>query len=280
VVLKVTQDHLANFDTNATNFHESREHYVSAKKSIVKFQKEGDFAILNKDDLTSSSFADGSHATIRYFSRFHKDADCYVADDEVFLVTQDGHESIASLSTVLLKGRHNLENIAAATLACQAAGVDIASIGEVARSFKGLPYRLEEVSIKKGVTYINDSFSTVPDTTIAAIDSFDTPVILILGGSEKGSEFRELGAHIATHNVKATIVIGAMTDRIIQSLQQAKYTGKIIPGLTSMHDIVDAACSLASSGDVVLLSPACASFDMFKNYKERGEQFRYEVSRL
>lgn len=279
VVLKITQDHLANFDTQASNFHETREHYVLAKKPIVLYQTEQDIAILQKDDPTSSSFAQGTKAKILFFSRSNT-ADAFVDGDSVFVQLNGKAEKVVSLPDIKLRGKHNLENIAAATLASIQAGVDLGSIQHAAREFKGLPYRLEEVGVKHGVTYINDSFSTVPDTTIAAIEAFSEPKVLIVGGSEKGADFHELGVSIANHSVKCVIVIGDMTKRITDAVTAAGFTGQVIPGLGSMHDIVVKASEVSAYGDVVLLSPACASFDMFKNYKDRGEQFRYEVSLL
>jgi len=130
------------------------------------------------------------------------------------------------------------------------------------------------------VSYYNDSFSTIPETTIAAIESFSEPKVLILGGSEKKSDFTEMGEYIASHNVIGVVVIGQMTERIVAALKQADFKGKMITGCQSMHDIVMKARQLAIPGSVVLLTPACASFGMFMNYKERGKQFKHEVIAL
>lgn len=268
VVLRTTQEHLVNQDKNATSFHESREAYVEAKKSIVRYQTKEDIAILNADDPSSRSFAGETSAQVLYFRRRK--------DDAVYL----GKEKICSLSEVKLRGLHNLDNIAAASVAAGAAGADVAAIRKTAKTFAGLEHRLETVRTVRGVLYVNDTFSTVPETAIAALESFEEPIILIAGGSEKGSDFTELGRIIAGHPVKVLIAIGAMTDRITKAAKDAGYDGKIITGLTSMRQIVGTAAQEASAGDVVLLSPACASFDMFKNYKERGREFKYEVSIL
>jgi len=145
--------------------------------------------------------------------------------------------------------------------------------------FKGLVHRLEEVAKVKGVSYFDDSFSTTPETTIAAINAFSEPVILIAGGSEKGSDFSELGRVISeTKNIKAIILIGLMADRIEKSIENKKI--KILKGAKNMREIFEMVKREAAEGDVVLLSPACASFDMFKNYKERGEEFKGEVRKL
>lgn len=280
VVLRTTQEHLANFDPLATNFHASREAYIEAKKPIVRFQTSRDYAILNADDPTSSSFAKETPARVYYFSRHDRNADAYVDAGRVFLKQNNIDEVICRADEIILLGEHNLENIAAAALAATLAGVDIASIRHVARVFPGLPHRLEFVRRVGRVDYYDDSFSTVPETAIAAIAAFRKPIILIAGGSEKGSDFTSMGSIIAKSSVKAVIVIGAMTGRIVRALRQARFAGKIITGCQSMHEIVQKAAGISQNGDVVLLSPACASFDMFQNYKERGKQFAHEVSGL
>ncbi len=279
VVLKITQEHLANYDRLATNFHISKEAYIEAKKPIVRFQTSADFAIFNADDPTSRSFAKETKATIYYFSRSDR-RDAFVKDHAVYLAYQGRKELICRDSEIKLRGEHNLENIAAASLASFHAGATLGAIQKIAKTFEGLPHRLELVKIVNGVSYINDSFSTVPETAIAAINSFSEPLILILGGSEKGSDFSELGESVARSSIKAVIVVGMMTERIIAALKAGGYKKKIITGLVSMHEIVLHSHKEARIGDVVLLSPACASFDMFANYKERGELFRYEVSLL
>lgn len=280
VVLRVTQEHLANYDTLATNFHLTREAYVKAKKSIILFQSSSDIAIFNADDATSRSFAKDTKAKVYYFSRADQDRDAYVDGHAVYLRWNGEIHKICQAHEILLRGEHNLENIAAASLAAAVCGVSQENIRHVARTFHGLPHRLQVAGVVDGVTYIDDSFSTVPETAIAGIESFPQPIVLILGGSEKGSDFSELGFAVAKNSIKAVVVVGAMSKRIVAALKSGGYANKIIMGFKSMHEIVNAACAETQPGDVVLLSPACASFDMFKNYKDRGEQFTYEVSHL
>ncbi len=279
VVLRTTQEHLANFDTLATNFHPSKDAYIEAKKSIVRYQNSNDHAILNADDPTSRSFALETRAKIYLFSRLRRDTTAYVSHDAVYL--QIGKKvKICDFQSIKLIGRHNLDNIAAATLAATIVGVIPASITRTVNQFKGLEHRLELTRTLHNVLYVNDSFSTVPETTIAAIESFSQPIILIVGGSEKGSDFTELGNKLPQSTVKMLIVVGAMTDRIVHAALQSGFNKDIITGCTSMQKIVQVAHKNAKPGDVVLLSPACASFDMFKNYKERGKQFKHEVGLL
>lgn len=280
VVLRTTQEHLANADARATNFHPTIEAYREAKKPIVRYQTADDIAILHGDDPVARSFANETKAHRYLFSMVETTADAFVANHAVYLRTGVGHEKVCEARTIRLRGDHNLENIAAASLAAWRAGADFASIQKVAATFPGLEHRLETVRVVSGVTFVNDTFSTVPETTIAAIKSFDEPIILILGGSEKGSDFTKMGEEIARSKVKSVIIIGDMTQRILAALDRARYRGKRIIGLRTMKEVVAAAAREAAAGDVVLLSPACASFDMFPNYKERGRQFREEVMNI
>ncbi len=280
VVLRVTQEHLANFDPQATNYHESRTAYVEAKQSIVRYQTRQDAAVLLADDPTSSSFAKLTPAKIYYFSREHPTADAYINAHAVFLRWKGKPHRICHMRDIELRGMHNLENITAASLAAAVAGASVDPMKSAATSFRGLEHRLEFVRSVGGVAYYNDSFSTTPETAIAAIKSFYEPIHLVVGGSDKGSDYTQLGEEIAKANIKTVIIIGAMTDRILEAVKNAGFCGRIITGLTSMHDIVRALACESSSGDVALLSPACASFDMFKNYKERGALFKHEVSLL
>ncbi|MBI2195631.1 MAG: UDP-N-acetylmuramoyl-L-alanine--D-glutamate ligase, partial [Candidatus Levybacteria bacterium] len=216
---------------------------------------------------------------------------CFIKDEKV-IVRQGGIEQeIIDIKEILLPGRHNLENVCAATMAAILAGVNRKNISQILATFKGLEHRLELVSELRGIKYYDDSFSTTPETAIAAIEAFEAPEILILGGSSKKSDFKELGKVIAERaNIKAIIGIGVEWERIKESIPGlAKRSGagkykvssiKYIENCKNMKGIVRAASEIAEDGDVVLLSPACASFGMFKNYKDRGEQFKKEVKKL
>lgn len=279
VVLPITQDHLVNIDPLATSYHKTREDYREAKTSIVRFQTKKDIVIASVDNETSKSFAIQSPGKAYFVSR-KKHADAYVGNRSVFVRWDGKTHKICASDEIHLRGDHNLENIGAASLAALAAGAPLTAVRDAARKFKGLPHRLELVGTIGGVSFYNDSFSTVPETTIAAIRSFDEPIILIAGGSEKGSDFSELGKVIAGARVKALIAIGQMTNRIVKAARNGGFSGSIVTGRTTMGKIMRAAFEYAKPGDVVLLSPAAASFDMFPNYKERGKQFCYEVTRL
>lgn len=278
VVLRITQEHLQNQDTMATNFHSDREAYVQAKSPIVRFQKPGDIAVINSGDPTALSFASLTPAEKKYFSRYDR-TDAYVARHAVYTKIANSEVRICTAEEILLRGDHNLENIAAATLATLAAGCPVDVIQSTVRTFKGLPHRIEFVGELQGVSYYDDSFSTVPETTIAALESFTEPKIIILGGSDKGSDYTEMARYIASNKtVKTVVLIGRMAQKISDALTQAKYLGIIRTGATTMKEIIAQCVYHGEKGDVVLLSPACASFDMFKNYKDRGEQFAHEVT--
>jgi len=251
VVLMVTREH--------QDWHKDEEEYVLAKANIVKFQQKEDWAVVNKDYPNSVRIGE-------------------MAEGIVMWITKNDLEGIDK-NEVRLRGEHNLENIVAAAAAARIAGAEEETIRQTVSDFKGLVHRLEEVAKVKGVSYFDDSFSTTPETTIAAINAFSEPVILIAGGSEKGSDFSELGRVISeTKNIKAIILIGLMADRIEKSIENKKI--KILKGAKNMREIFEMVKREAAEGDVVLLSPACASFDMFKNYKERGEEFKGEVRKL
>ena len=162
------------------------------------------------------------------------------------------------------------------------AGANVTAIKRAVFAFKGLEHRLELVRRVRGINWYNDSFSTTPETAIAAIGSFNEPMTIILGGSEKGSNYQSLGRLIVkSRNLKTIILIGKTAGKIESAIKKSgKFNGKIIRGLGSMPAIVKTAYKLGLSGEVVVLSPAAASFDMFKNYQDRGNQFKAAVKKL
>jgi UDP-N-acetylmuramoylalanine--D-glutamate ligase len=201
----------------------------------------------------------------------------------VYLRQHGKEEKVIDSNDVLLPGKHNLENVCAAVMAATLSGVSKESIVAVLTSFTGLEHRLELVKTVGGVGYYDDSFSTTPETAIAAIEAFSVPEILILGGHSKGSDFTELGKAISeAKNIKAIIGIGEEWENMKDQFQISNFKFQIplIEGAKDMEMIVAAAAKIAQPGDVVLLSPACASFGMFKNYKERGNLFKEAVRGL
>ncbi|MFC1625560.1 UDP-N-acetylmuramoyl-L-alanine--D-glutamate ligase [Patescibacteria group bacterium] len=254
VVLNITSDHL--------DWHKSQKEYVEAKKNIVKYQLKNDWAVLNKDYKKSESFEKYTKARVIFFSK-NKLENEYRKD-------------------LLLRGVHNLENIAAAVAVGKILKIKSEIMLDTVRSFKGLEHRLELVRRVNGVTFYNDSFATGPQPTIAAIKSFTEPITIILGGSKKGLNYKELGKAIKmTKNIKNIILIGTTASKIVKSLGNKETDIKIYNlGFTPMKEIVAKAYHVSKKGSVVILSPASASFDMFENYKDRGNQFKKAVLAL
>lgn len=254
VVLNITLDHM--------DWHKNREEYINAKKNIVGYQSAPDWAVLNEEYETSRNFAQYTKGKAIFFSK--KTLDKKFKED------------------LLLRGEHNLENIAAAVAVAKILEIEDKTTLEVISNFKGLEHRLELVGEVDGVAFYNDSFATGPQPTIAAIKSFTEPTTVILGGSEKGLDYEELGREIAkAKNIKTVIIIGEIGYKIIAALKKAKYRGAIVNlKKSSMQKIVKNAYRNTSPGGVVLLSPAAASFDMFASYKDRGNQFNEAVKKL
>lgn len=267
VVTNIGIDHL--------DYHKTAAEYVEAKFNILKYQTFSDYAVLNENstfqDLTSSK------ARKLFFSRRPSDtSDAYLEDGQVLL--RDGGV-VCGEEEIRLVGKHNLENIAAASLVARILNIPVSIIKNAATDFNGLPYRLQLIREIRGKRFINDSFATNPGPTMAAIESFAQEKVLILGGSSKNADFAELAQTIAKNRVKAVILIGVEGTRIGQALKENGYAGIIMPE-KSLEEAVSRANSLANSGEIIIFSPACASFDMFKNYKDRGEKFNQIVEDL
>lgn len=270
VVLMITQEHL--------DWHTSKEEYTKAKESIVAYQSDSDFAIINHDFETPKSFARLTKAKVLFFSTLAKTNGAYLEDGKIIYQGQ----IVAGVDDVSLPGKHNLQNVLAAASAAKCQNVKNENIKKVLKTFKGLPHRLQLIREIRGVKFYNDSFSTTPETTIAAIQAFPNSKVLILGGSSKNSDFTSLGKTIVDDKtIKAIMLIGTEAQRLKEAIAAAgAFEGKTLEGAKNMEEIVKSAQAQSSSGDIVILSPACASFDMFKNYQDRGEQFVNEVEKL
>ncbi|HUD44399.1 MAG TPA: UDP-N-acetylmuramoyl-L-alanine--D-glutamate ligase [Patescibacteria group bacterium] len=298
VVLMITQEHL--------DYHKDVYEYIDAKRNILRFQGDSDYAVINRDYLASNESDVHTNGQIFNVSTEIKvENGCFIKDGKVVIkaskvvipakagiqnqkipdqVRNDKIDDIEIIDTkdILLPGKHNLENVCAAVMAATLAGVKQENIVSILKTFKGLVHRLQLVREVNGVKYYDDSFSTTPETAIAAIEAFAQPEILILGGSSKNSDFSDLGKTIRlAKNIKAIIGIGVEWEIIKEEIGlSSTSTILLIEGATNMQQVVLAASKIAQAGDVVLLSPACASFGMFKNYKDRGEQFTREVLNL
>lgn len=265
------------------DYHESIEDYIDAKRNILRFQTKEDFAVINRDypaSHESDIYTDGQVFQVTR-ERSTAEQGTFIKDNAIWMTMKGTEWKIIDIDKIALPGKHNIENAAAAAMAATLAGASKSEIYEVLTTFKGLEHRLELARDVEGVLYYDDSFSTTPETAIAAIQSFSQPEILILGGSSKGSEFAELGQAIAqAENIKAIIGIGEEWPRIKENIHGLSEDVLVLEGAKDMRTIVQAAAKIATPGDIVLLSPACASFGMFRNYKERGNLFKEEVNKL
>jgi UDP-N-acetylmuramoylalanine--D-glutamate ligase len=274
VMLMITSEHL--------DYHKDTREYIEAKRNILNHQTASDFAIINRDYPASNESDINTDGRVYYISREREvEEGCFALGGRIILRDKGEEHTVIDIKEIKLRGDHNHENACAASMAAYLAGVDLINIRRVLSTFSGLEHRLELVSNINRVEYFNDSFSTTPETAIAAIQAFKNPEILILGGSSKNSDFTELGEVIASaENIKAIIGIGVEWKRIKEQIKNPKSQLLMIENAENMNQIVQAASKIATSGDAVLLSPACASFGMFKNYKDRGKQFKEEVQKL
>lgn len=282
VMLMVVPEHL--------DYHNDVSDYIDAKRNILRFQTKEDFAVINRDypaSHESDIYTDGQVFQVTR-ERSTAEQGTFIKDGAIWMTMRGSEWKITDIDKIALPGKHNVENAAAAAMAATLAGASKADIYDVLTTFQGLPHRLELVREVNGVKYYDDSFSTTPETAIAAIEAFTEPEILILGGSSKNSDFSELGQAISkAQNITTIIGIGVEWPKIKEAIEAAisdadddKPKAVYLEGAKDMHTVVQAASKVAQPGDVVILSPACASFDMFKNYKERGDAFKGEVANL
>jgi UDP-N-acetylmuramoylalanine--D-glutamate ligase len=261
VFLNLTPDHL--------DRHHSMELYSKAKARIFENQREEDFAILNADDPGTTSLAP-ARPHVYWFSRKQRAAQgAFVRGDDVVYRSGGREEVVLRRSEVPLPGAHNLENVLAAIAAARIAGASAKALAEGVRSFAGVEHRLEFVSEINGVRYYNDSKATNVDATLKALDAFPGRILVVLGGKDKGSDYTVLQAPLREKAILA-LLIGAAASKI-----ESQITGSVaIERAGTLEHAVEIASQAARAGDVVLLAPACASFDQFENYEHRGCVFK------
>ncbi len=267
---------VTNLAPNHLDVHKDMAEYVQAKKHVFAFQKKDDVTVLNLDNEITRGFADEVPGTVRFFSRQNK-AQVFLEDG---IIWANG-ERILEQKDILLPGIHNVENYMAAIAALQGL-VPKEAIRQVAKSFGGVEHRIELVRVKDGVRYYNDSIASSPSRTIAGLRSFQERVILIAGGYDKHIPYDVLGPEICRH-VKRLIVTGATGEKIRQAVESCEAYRINAPEILSIADFdeaVFAAAQGAAEGDVVLLSPASAAFDKFKNFMVRGRHFKDLVHNL
>jgi UDP-N-acetylmuramoylalanine--D-glutamate ligase len=285
VVLNVTPDHL--------DRHRTFEAYVDAKARIFENQQSSDFAVLNEDDPTCVAMAVRTRAQVFWFSRqkevkqgaWVREGNILFRDGRVEQKTSQKMSQktppleVMQVSEIPLKGAHNLENVLAAVCAGTLMGCAPEKIRQAVRDFKAVEHRLEFVATIRGVDYYNDSKATNVDATIKALESFPASIHLILGGKDKGSDYSVLN-DLLRQRVKRVYTIGAAAAKIESQIVSPKSGGVEVVHAETLENALRKANAVAEPGDVVLLAPACASFDQFKNYEQRGQMFKEIVRAL
>ena len=270
-LLNITEDHMSR--------HKTMENYIAAKLRVFENQTSEDFAVLNYDDETVRSLAGRIRGRIIFFSRKRPLEEGIFVENEDIVFSLDGRrEIICPAAEIRIKGPHNLENALAASALAMLCGVDAQTVAYTLKTFAGVEHRIETVCTREGITYINDSKGTNPDSTVKAIQTMTKPTVLILGGYDKGGSF-EMLFEAFTQQIRHTVLIGDTAEKLRDTAEKhgwKNYT--LIKG--GFEEGVRAARQAARAGWNVLLSPACASFDMFKDFEERGRVFKEIVNKF
>jgi len=265
--LNITPDHL--------DRHGSFEAYIEAKRKLLMNQTKDDYTILNYDDPIVRKFADNTQGQVIFFSQQEKLVNgIYLKDNKIVANFLEREEEIIDIKEIGIKGPHNLENALGAVASSLLMGASKGILVGVLKNFSGVEHRIEEVAVINGVRYINDSKGTNPIASMKAIETFDPPLVIIAGGKDKGSEFDDF-AKVIREKVKGVVLLGETSDKIEASLKKIGYDS--IYRVESIQESVKVATQLACGKGIVLLSPACASWDMFDNYEQRGREFKEAV---
>lgn len=264
-LLNITEDHMIR--------HKTMENYIAAKARVFENQTKDDFSVLNYDDPTVRALAQSVPGTPFFFSRKTVlEEGAYAENGTVFFAKNGVKQEICKCEDIFIRGAHNLENALAALSIAMLCGVDARTVAGVLKTFRGVEHRIETVCTKDGVTYINDSKGTNPDSTIKAVETMDRPTVLLLGGYDKGGSFDAL-FQAFTPNIRHTVLLGATAARLKEAAEKNGWHAYSVADGT-FQDAVLAARAQAKDGWNVLLSPACASFDMFTDFEERGRVFK------
>jgi UDP-N-acetylmuramoylalanine--D-glutamate ligase len=267
-ILNITPDHL--------DRHHTFQAYVDAKARIFENQQSDDFAILNADDPTCVALKDKIKASLLWFSRKQPvENGAFLKGDQIIFRQNGQEQPVLSRSDIQLKGEHNLENVLAAVAMTMVAGCTPQQVRQTVKEFRAVEHRLELVATINGVTFYNDSKATNVDATVKALESFPGNIHIILGGKDKGSDYTVLNP-LLRERAKRVYLIGAASDKIASHVKNA--TELVRSG--TLERAVRQAFEAAKSGDVVLLAPACASFDQFNSYEHRGRVFKELVRSL
>ena len=267
-VLNVTPDHMDRYG--------QFEDYVQAKERIFLNQNAQDYAVLNADSPLCLQMAEARQSRVMLFSRKKILPEGVFVQGKMVQIHWKGQQHcLMPTAQIPLKGTHNLENVLAAAAVGHVSGLDLPLMAECFRTFAGVEHRLELVGRIGGVDFYNDSKATNVDSAYQALCAFDQPLILIMGGKDKGGDFRALRP-VISERVKLLVLLGAASDTIFEALGNSALTRRA----SDMKEAVEVAYQHAREGDVVLLSPGCASFDMFENFEHRGRVFKQLVGDL
>ena len=279
VILNITRNHMDRYEN-------SMEKYADSKARIFMNQTANDVLIYNADDELTRAKVKSAKCRMFAFSTSEKVNEGAFLDHGILRTRIGDKESeIIDAAQISIRGEHNLQNAMAATLAAQVMGVSPAHIRSTLKNFKGVEHRQEFVREVNGVKYVNDSKATTVEAVLRALSAFSEPVVLILGGKDKGNDYSGMRAAVK-ENVRAIVAVGHSAEKIMENftgtvpMERVDTIGKDIPNIASMQKTVAVASSLAHRGDVVLLSPACTSFDWFTDYEERGRVFKTTVHSL
>ena len=299
---------VTNLSPNHLDWHGTFDAYEQSKRHIVHYQSPEDVVVLNADDERLRKWASFCPGRVAWFSMEGPvETGCYVRDGQV--VFRDGagerdgsgargaskaggagERVLCPVDALRLPGPHNLANLLAAVTAACLGGIPPSVIRSTVEAFRGVEHRLEEVAVIDGVRYYNDSACTTPASTVTALRAFDAPVVLIAGGYDKGTAFDDMAEEIV-RRARAVVLIGATADAIETAIEKAGGAGTadvdpkfakppVIARAETLNDAVRQCTDLARPGDVVVLSPSCASYDMFTNFEERGQRFKEAVAAL
>lgn len=271
VMCNITEDHL--------NRHGTMEEYIRVKERIFENMGQGDYAVLNLDDPIVRGMAERIPCTPAFFSRRQEvETGAYLEGEEVVFSLNGHKKRVLRADEIRIPGEHNLENALAATALTMLAGVPAPVVRHTLKTFPGVEHRIETVRTVEGVTYINDSKGTNVDASIRAVRAMKAPTVLLAGGYDKHTDFLPLAREILASKIHTVVVLGDTAEQIERALRAVGFES--ILHAKTFEEAVLLARSCAREGENVLLSPACASFDMFQDYEERGRVFKEIVSRL
>jgi len=268
-----------NFTPDHLDRHKTIENYWLAKKRIFKNQEPGDYALINIDDPEVVRAAEGCQAEIYSVSLKNEvKKGIYLADDKLIIRTSDDQQPVIRTSQIKLRGEHNRQNVAFAILAAYLAGADLGSIRDGIADFKPEGHRLE-VLFEDDIVVVDDSKATNPDAAMKALYSFNKPIVLIAGGQDRKAEFSEL-ARVIKERVRILILMGESRYKLRDEVLKTGFNNINIHVVENMQEAVQTAFNIINSGECLLLSPGCPSWDMYESYRERGNDFKSEVEIL